>query len=76
MSCKIDPENVYVNHAKFEATPMTRADYNELRGWTLPKDENPEDDGFLLQSVSDPNHISWVTKEVFESSYRRAGMTR
>ena len=33
------------------AEPMTRAAYNEFRGWALPADENGADDGFLVESL-------------------------
>lgn len=60
------------------AYSMTRADYNTLRGWSLPFDENGEDEGYLLNSLtnSKPNtdfldgYVSWVTKEQKESEFR------
>jgi hypothetical protein len=58
------------------ATRMTRKEYNDLRGWTLPKDENGKDEGYLLEyPESAPNHseyagyISWSPAEQFESAY-------
>ena len=66
------------------ATPMNRAEYNKYRGWEVPEDENPEDDGFLVEYLNSPkgNHdkhagyISWSPTDVFEDSYRRTdGMT-
>ena len=60
------------------AKPMTRMAYNELRGWTLPADENESDEGYLVeyQDGGKPNHadfagyISWSPKEQFENAYR------
>lgn len=60
------------------AEPMTRLEYNQLRGWTVPADENPEDAGYLVeyQDGGKPNvpgragYVSWSPKEVFESAYR------
>lgn len=60
------------------AKPMTRLEYNELRGWKVPGDENPADDGFLVEYVDGgkANHpdfsgyISWSPKDVFERAYR------
>lgn len=66
------------------ATPMNRAAYNELRGWTVPADENPTDEGYLVEYLDGgkPNHpgfagyISWSPKEQFENAYRPvSGMT-
>jgi Protein of unknown function (DUF2829) len=59
------------------AKPMTRLAYNNLRGWTVPADENPDDDGFLVEYLdgSKANHkdfsgyISWSPKAVFENAY-------
>jgi hypothetical protein len=61
------------------AQPMTRLHYNTLRGWTVPADENPADDGYLVeyQDGGKPNvpgyagYVSWSPKEQFEAAYRR-----
>lgn len=60
------------------AKPMTRLEYNELRGWTVPADENPDDPGFLVEYMdggkqNHPAHkgyVSWSPKDVFERAYR------
>lgn len=60
------------------ACPMTRIDYNILRGWALPSDENGEDDGYLVEYLDGgvANHpafrgyISWSPADVFERSYQ------
>lgn len=60
------------------AGAMTRAAYNEFRGWTLPADENGEDEGFLVEYLDGgkPNvagregYVSWSPKKVFENAYR------
>lgn len=60
------------------AVRMTRLAYNNYRGWTLPEDENGEDDGFLVEYVdggksNHPDHegyISWSPADVFERAYR------
>lgn len=66
------------------AHPMTRQQYNDLRGWTVPADENPGDDGCLVEyldggSANHPDYtgyISWSPKEVFDRAYRStAAMT-
>lgn len=61
-----------------KAHPMSRGTYNRYRGWEVPSDENPEDEGFLVEYVDSPNsnhpnhdgYISWSPKKVFESAYR------
>lgn len=53
-----------------EAEPMTRGAYNVFRGWTIPENENPEDEGYLLQYPD--GYISWSPKGVFEEAYRES----
>lgn len=71
----------YTGTKTIKAAPMTLGDYNTLRGWVLPKGENPAREGYLVEYplVGDndkPNHegflgyISWSPKESFEQSYR------
>ena len=60
------------------AKPMTRGKYNEYRGWDMPADEDPWDDGYLVEYLSggksnDERHegyISWSPKAVFEEAYK------
>jgi hypothetical protein len=57
--------------------PMNRLDYTILRGWSLPLDENGEDEGYLVQYVDGginnvagfDGYISWSPRDVFEKSY-------
>ena len=66
------------------ALPMSRADYNKLRGWTLPADENGNDAGYLVEYLDGgkPNmagfagYVSWSPAEQFDNAYRPTdGMT-
>lgn len=67
----------YIGVKLINAQPMNRADYNTLRGWQLPADENGADQGFLVEYLDGgkANHphfegyISWSPKEVFERAY-------
>ena len=57
-----------------EAKPMTRGAYNKKRGWTLPKDENPKDKGYLVKYPD--GYVSWCPKAQFEANGRPVdGMT-
>lgn len=76
--------NHYIGLKEVHGTPMNRADYNILRGWDLPADENGEDDGYLVEYLDggQANHadyqgyISWSPKDVFERAYRQTeGLT-
>lgn len=69
---------LYIGTKQVRGLPMTRADYNTLRGWTVPVDENPADEGYLVEYLDGgtPNHagfegyISWSPKQQFENAYR------
>lgn len=61
-----------------KAQPMTRGAYNHLRGWTVPADENPQDNGYLVEYLDGgkanvpgfAGYISWSPADVFERAYR------
>lgn len=59
----------YIGMKMIHARPMTRGAYNEYRGWTIPANENPEDEGYLVR-YSD-SYESWSPKAVFEEAYRQ-----
>ena len=49
--------------------PMTRLEYNNLRGWELPSDENGNDEGFKVTDV-DTKHVSWLPALDFIHLYK------
>lgn len=57
----------YIGMESIEATPMHRGEYNIKRGWVIPPDENPSDEGYLVKYPD--GHISWSPKAVFEEAY-------
>lgn len=73
--------NVYISHKQVKAIPMNRLEYNKLRGWELPSDENGSDEGYLVEYLDggEPNHkdftgyISWSPKEQFDKGYNSNG---
>lgn len=69
--------NIHIGTKLARLTAMTRAEYNTLRGWQLPADENGADHGYLIDDLSAPaNHpdysgyISWAPKHVAEAQYQ------
>lgn len=74
----------YIGVKLINAKPMTRAEYNAFRGWTMPADENPDDAGFLVEYTDGgrgntdlyAGYVSWSPADVFARAYRQtSGMT-
>ena len=51
-----------------EATmqPMTRLEYNQFRGWTLPEGEDPGDPGYLMNFGF---HTAWWPADVVDKAF-------
>ena len=72
---------LYTGTKQVKAKPMNRADYNILRGWQLPADEDGTDEGYLVEYVDGgkanvegfAGYISWSPKGVFEMAYNPCG---
>lgn len=70
----------YIGTKALKATPMNKGDYNILRGWTMPENESPTEEGYLVEyeDGGKPNlpdyagYISWSPKDVFENTYKCA----
>ena len=58
----------YIGTKMIDARPMTRGEYNKYRGWMLPPDENPDDQGYLVRYPD--GYESWSPWDVFEEAYR------
>ena len=58
----------YIGTKQIEARPMTRGDYNNYRGWQIPAEENPADEGYLVR-YSD-GYESWSPEKQFNEAYR------
>jgi hypothetical protein len=64
----------YIGTKIVKAKPMNRLDYNLFRGWKVPDDENPLDDGYIVQY--EDGYISWSPVKQFDKANRKtAGMT-
>ena len=78
MKGKIVIMETYLGVKLIQARPMRRGEYNTYRGWVVPADENPDDEGFLVEYTdggksNHPGHtgyISWSPADVFRRAYR------
>lgn len=71
---------IYVAVKLVQAEPMTRGMYCDVRGWTVPADENPTDAGYLTVDLETaPNvpgwagYVSWAPAAQFEQLHRSSG---
>lgn len=58
----------YIGTKIIMAKPMTRGEYNIYRGWKIPEDENPADEGYLVKYSDD--YESWSPRKAFDEAYR------
>ena len=71
----------YIGTKSVLATTMTRGEYNEYRGWQIPENEDPAEQGYFVEYMdggkpNHPNHVgyvSWSPKDVFEQAYKANG---
>lgn len=71
----------FIGTKQVMAIPMNRYDYNELRGWKLPVNEDGSDEGYLVEYMDggQANHpdfagyISWSPRAVFDNAYKPNG---
>lgn len=69
--------NKYLGTKEVLAKPMTRGEYNDYRGWQIPENEDPNDQGYLIEyqdggKSKDSRHagyISWSPADVFNRAY-------
>ena len=62
----------YKTYERVRAVQLTRKEYNNVRGWFLPEDENPSDVGYVIALGESENiHITWLPIDVFEKTYKK-----
>lgn len=61
----------YIGAKIIKAEPMSLGEYNKFRGWDIPKNEDPNRQGYhVVYPNPDGEYHSWSPKEVFEEAYR------
>lgn len=63
----MNPTFTYISSKIVQAKKMTRGTYNMYRGWDIPKDENPLDEGYLITYPD--GHETWMPTQVFETTF-------
>lgn len=59
----------YIGVKLLEAELMNLGTYNAQRGWTIPEDEDPGREGYMV--VYPDGYVSWSPKEIFEKAYMK-----
>jgi hypothetical protein len=63
-------QKLYIGVKQVSAEPMTLGEYNKVRGWTIPENEDPDSKGYKIEYYDQsPPHVTWSPKEVFERAY-------
>jgi hypothetical protein len=61
----------YIGTKIVTGKPMNRLNYHFFRDWKVPDDENPLDDGYIVQY--EDGYISWSPKKQFDDAYHKSG---
>lgn len=62
------PLGTYLGVKIVNARPMNLGEYNKYKGWTIPENEDPATEGYLV--VYPDGYISWCPKAQFEEANR------
>lgn len=68
----------YVGTKTLKAWPRTKAEYCVYRGWNVPENEDPAENGYMVEyeDGGKPNldnhkgYVSWSPADVFEAAYK------
>lgn len=70
--------SIFVGTSVVVAIAMRLGEYNDLRGWIIPPNEDEKAEGYLVEhqhgEQNHPNYvgrISWMPKSLFEAEYRQ-----
>lgn len=76
-----NPKYLYIGTKAVLAHLMTKDEYCDYRGWKVPENEDPAEQGYFVEYMDGgkPNHanhvgyVSWSPKDVFEGAYKANG---
>jgi hypothetical protein len=54
----------YIRVSAIKAEPLTLGEYNIRRGWTIPENEDPATEGYLVEY--EDGYLSWCPRDKFE----------
>lgn len=57
----------YINTQICQGSPMTLGEYNKLRGWKIPKNQDPDSQGYFVY-VTEYLTQTWIAKDQFEAN--------
>ena len=67
----------YIGGKIVKAVEMTLGQYNHFRGWSLPFNENPRDNGYLVVGLNSviniegiEGYVTWIPKDTFKTEFR------
>lgn len=74
---------IFEGTKQLRASPMTKDEYCEFRGWPVPDGEDPFEAGWCVMYLDGgkpnldgyPGYVSWSPADVFERTYRRVELT-
>ena len=77
----MENSKLYYGTKSLLAKAMSKEEYCAYRGWEMPSNEDPKEEGYLVEYIeggkpNDERHkgyISWSPKNVFDNSYKENG---
>lgn len=63
--------NVYVGTRKVTAMDITLGEYNQRRGWDIPANEDPEEQGYII--TLENGDTTYQRKDAFDETYKVNG---
>lgn len=75
MQVQLNELSRFKAHHEISAQPMTLGQYNKLKGWDIPANEDPDEQGYLIVLVDkkpealELTDLTWCRKSIFDAKY-------